>query len=56
MTLKVGQKFVDFNGRVMELVEVNPEFDEKYVMSYKYEGDFVVAEFTEEEVKKMKKA
>src|SRR5690606_13459057 len=56
MTLKVGQKFVDKHGRKMELVEINPEFEEKYVMSYKYEGDWVVAEFTEEEVREMKKA
>lgn len=56
MTLKVGQKFIDQHGREMELVEINPEFEEKYVMSYKYEGDWVVAEFTEEEVREMKKA
>lgn len=56
MTFKVGQKFVDKHGRKMELVEINPEFEEKYVMSYKYEGDWVVAEFTEEEVREMKKA
>lgn len=55
MTLKVGQKFVDKHGRKMELVEINPEFEEKYVMSYKYESDWVISEFTEAEVKEMKK-
>ena len=56
MILKVGQKFVDKHGRVMELVEINPEFEEKYVMSYKYENNWVVSEFTDEEIREMKKA